>query len=119
MKKNLPLIPSQKIDLESDLYQEPFLKDYEKNHSYKQAFDFKTRMFGSLKSQRTSLVPLFKLLDKVAQVKQTVDDTVDMIKAVVAPERHKEFGPNPGWGEDDVPAIFRPLLAPPEVLLEK
>ena len=76
-------------------------------------------MFGSLKSQRTSLVPLFKLLDKVAEVKQMVDDTLDMSKAVFAPEGHKEFGPNPGWGEDDVPAIFRPLLAPPEVLLEK
>ena len=37
MKKYLTLIPSQKIDLESDLYQEPFLKEYKKNPSYKQA----------------------------------------------------------------------------------
>ena len=75
-------------------------------------------MFGSLKSQRTSLVLLFKLLDKVAEVKEMVDDTLDMSKAVVTPEGHKEFGPNPGWGEDNVPAIFRPLQASPEVLLE-
>merc|ERR1712237_309131 len=64
MKEYLTLIPSQKIELESDLYQEDFLKEHEKNPSYKQAFDFKTKMFGSLKSQRTSLVPLLKLLDK-------------------------------------------------------
>ena len=115
MKKYLTLIPSQKIDLESDLYQEPFLKEFEKNPLYKQAFDFKTKMFGSLKSQRTSLVLLFKLLDKVAEVKQMVDDTLDMSKAVVTPEGHSEVGPNPGWGEEDVPAIFRPLLSPPKV----
>ena len=50
MKKYLALIPSQRIDLESDLYHEPFLKEYKKNPSYKQAFDFKTKMFGSLRS---------------------------------------------------------------------
>ena len=88
MKKFLTLIPSQKVELESDLYQEDFLKEHEKNPSYKQAFDFKTKMFGSLKSQRTSLVLLFKLLDKVVQVKQTVDDTLDMSGAVVTPEDH-------------------------------
>ena len=53
MKKYLTLIPTQKIYLESDLYQEPFLKEFEKNPSYKQAFDFKTKMFRSLKFQRT------------------------------------------------------------------
>ena len=31
MKKILTLIPSQKIELESDLYQEDFLKEHEKN----------------------------------------------------------------------------------------
>ena len=69
MAKNLTLIPEQKIELESDLNQEAFLKDFEKNPSYKQAFDFKTKMFPSLKSQRTSLVPLFRLRNQVAQVK--------------------------------------------------
>ena len=48
-----------------------------------------------------------------------MDDTLDMSKAVVAPEGHPEVSPNPGWGEDDVPAIFRPLLSSPEVPLEK
>ena len=107
------------MELESHLYHEAFLKEHEKNPSYKQAFDFKTKMFGSLKSQRTSLVPLFRLLDRVVQVKQTVDDTLDMSGAVVTPEGHPEVGPNPGWGEDDVPAIFRPLLSSPEVPLEQ
>ena len=51
--------------------------DYEKNSSYKQAYDFKTKMFGSLKAQRTSLVILFKLLDRLVEVKQQVDDTLD------------------------------------------
>ena len=78
MKKYLTLVPNQKMELESDLYQEAFLKEHKKNPSYKQAFDFKTKMFSSLKSQRTSLVPLFRLLDSVAQVKQKVDDTLDM-----------------------------------------
>ena len=76
-------------------------------------------MFSSLKSQRTSLVPLYRLLDKVVQVKQTVDDTLDMSGAVVTPEGHPEAGPNPGWGEEDIPTIFRPLFSSPDMLLEQ
>ena len=66
MTKHLTLVPEQKMELESDLTQEAFLKDLEKNSSYKQASDFKTKMFTSMKSQRTSLVPLFRVSDSVA-----------------------------------------------------
>ena len=65
MNKHLTLIPEQRKELESDLTQETFLKDYEKNPSFKASFEFKTKMFTSIKSQRTSLVPLFRLIDKV------------------------------------------------------
>ena len=64
MKKYLTLVLDQRMNLESDLYLEPFLKEHEKNPSYKQAYDFKTKMFGSLKAQKTSLVPLFMRLDR-------------------------------------------------------
>ena len=112
MKKYLTLIPEQRQQLESDLYMEPFLKEHERNPSFKQAFDFKTKMFGSLKSQRTSLVLLFKLLDRLVEVKQQVDDTLDMSKAVIAPLGNADVAPNPGWGEDDVTAMFMSLLIP-------
>merc|ERR1712240_677876 len=102
MKKYLTLIPEQRRTLKSDLYLEPFLKEHKKNLSFKQAFDFKTKMFGSLKSQRTSLVSLFKLLDRLVEVKQQVDDTLNMSKAVVAPVGHSDVAPNPSWGEDNV-----------------
>ena len=46
-----------------------------------------------------------------------MDDTLDMSKAVVAPVSHPDVGPNPGWGEENVPAMFRPLLISPEVTL--
>ena len=46
-----------------------------------QAYDFKTKMFCSLKAQRNVLVLLFKLLDRLVEVKQKVDDTLDMGKA--------------------------------------
>ena len=95
MKKYLILVQDQRMNLESDLYLEPFLKEHEKNPSYKQAYDFKTKMFGSLKAQRTTLVPLFKLLDRLVEVKQKVDDTLDMSKAVIAPVCHPDVAPNP------------------------
>ena len=116
MAKNLTLIPEQKMELESDLTQEAFLKDFEKNPSYKQAFDFKTKMFAWMKSQRASLVPLFRLTDQVTQVKQHVDETLDICGAVVVPEGDPESG-HTGWGEEDVPTIFRPLLHSPQVPL--
>ena len=64
MIKYLTLVPDQKMNLESDLYLEPFLMGHKKNPSYKPVYDFKTKMFGSLKAQRTSLVPLFMQLDR-------------------------------------------------------
>ena len=68
MNKHITLVPEQRKDLESDLTQESFLKDFEKSPSYKASFEFKTKMFASMKSQRTSLVPLFRLTDSVTQV---------------------------------------------------
>ena len=60
MTKNLTLISEQKRELESDLVQESFLKDFEKVPGYKASFEFNKKMFASMRSQRTSLGPLFK-----------------------------------------------------------
>ena len=73
---------------------------------------------SKLLTLRMSLVPLFKLLDRLVEVKQQVDDTLDIVKAVVAPVSHPYMASNPGWGEDNVPAMFMPLVIHPEVLLE-
>ena len=59
MSKNLTLVPVQRKELESDLVQESFLKDYEKVPGYKASFEFKTKIFASMRFQRTSLVPLW------------------------------------------------------------
>ena len=101
MTKHLTLIPEQRKELESDLVQESFLKDYEKTPGYKASFEFKTKMFASMRSQRTSLVPLFKLTDFLAKVKQQVDETLDISVAVVVLDGDPEAS-FPGWGEEDV-----------------
>ena len=46
-----------------------------------------------------------------------MDDTLDMSKAITAPVGHLDVAPNPHWREDNVPAIFRPLLIHPKVTL--
>ena len=51
------------------------------------------------------------------EVKQKVDDSLEMSKAVVAPVGRLDVAHNPGWGEENVPAMFRPLLFSPEVTL--
>ena len=58
MNKHLTLVPEQRKELESDLVQESFLKDFEKTPGYKASFELKTKMFASMRSQITSLVPL-------------------------------------------------------------
>ena len=58
MNKHLTLIPEQRKELESDMTQGAFLKDYKKKPSFKAAFQFKAKMFTSMKSQRTSLYEL-------------------------------------------------------------
>ena len=65
MTKHLTLVPEQKMELKSDLTQEAFFKDFKKNPSFKQAFEFKTKIFASMKSQRTFFVPLFRLSHQV------------------------------------------------------
>ena len=69
-------------------------------------------MLDSIKSQRTSLILLFRLTDQITLVIQQVDETLDISGAVVVPEGNPEAG-HAGWGEEDVPAIFRPLLSSP------
>ena len=60
MVKHLTLVPNQKRELESDLTQDDFLKDYEKVPGYKASFEFKNKMFASMRSQRTAWIPPFK-----------------------------------------------------------
>ena len=74
-------------------------------------------MFASMKSQRTSLVPLFKLTDFVAKVKKHVDETLEISGAVVVPDDNPEDGFT-GWGEEDVPSVFKPLMVPPQVPIQ-
>ena len=38
---------------------------------------------------------------------------------LVTPVGHPDVGPNPGWGEENVLAMFRPLLSSPKVVLEQ
>ena len=65
-------------------------------------------MFASIMSQKTSLVPLFKLGDMVTRVKMQVDDTLDSSGAVVIPDDDPEAGYS-GWGEEAVSRVFKPL----------
>ena len=92
MNKHLTLVLEQRKELESDLVQENFLKDFEKNSGYKASFEFETKMFTSMRSQRTSLVPLFKFTDFVAKVKHQVDETLDISGAVVIPNENPKAG---------------------------
>ena len=48
-----------------------------------------------------------------------MDDTLDMSKAIVAWVGHQDVAPNPGWREDNVQAMFMPLLIQPEMSLEQ
>ena len=71
-------------------------------------------MFASMRAQRTSLVPLFKLGDVITKVKQEVDDTLDGCGAVVVPRQHLSEGFT-GWGQETVPALFKPLQCSPQI----
>ena len=117
MAKNLTLIPEQKMELESYLVQESFLRDYEKVPCYKASFEFKNKMFTSLRSQRTSLVPLFKLGDEVTRVKMQMDDTLDSCGAVVILDDNPDAGYS-SWRQEAVSAVFKPLQSPPQVNIQ-
>ena len=108
MAKNLSPVPDQKKELENDLLQESFLKDFENVPGYKASFEFKNKMFASMRSQRTALVPLFKLGDEITRVKRGMDDTLDSCGAAIVPRDSPEAGYS-GWGQETVSAVFRPL----------
>ena len=116
MLKYVTLVPEQMKELESDLMMESVLKVFEKIPGLKAMFELKTKMFESIRSQRRSFISLLKLLDKVAKVKECLDDTFEISWAVVVPDNDAE-AKHSGWGEEDVPAVFKPLLVPPRVNL--
>ena len=66
-----------------------------------------------MRSQRTSLVPLFRLGDVVTKVKMQVDDTLDGSGAVVIPDDNPEEV-HPGYGEEAVFAMIKLLQSPPQ-----
>ena len=82
--------------MESDLVQEIFLKDYEKVPGYKASFEFKNKMFASMRSQRTSLVLCLNLGDMVTRVKMQVDEILDSSGAVVVSDNNPHVG-FAGW----------------------
>ena len=47
-----------------------------------------------------------------------MDETFDISGAAVIPEGNPKVGYT-GWGEEDVPAIFKPLLTFPQVPLRR
>ena len=59
--------------MESDLKQDEFLKPFEKQASFKDAFDFRTKMNTRQKAQRAAMVPLFTIPDKSVKTKLSVD----------------------------------------------
>ena len=68
-------------------------------------------MFTSMRSQRTSLVPLFKLTDFVARVKECVDETLEISGAAVVPDDNPKAG-LASWGEEDVLSVFKIIDGP-------
>ena len=74
----------------------------------------KNKMFASIRSQRTSLIPLFKLRDAITRVEMQVDDTLDSSGAVVILDDCLEAG-HSSWGEEAVSAVFKPLQSPPQI----
>ena len=67
-----------------------------------------------MRSQRTSLVPVFKLEDRVNRVKMQVDDTFDSSGPVVVLDDDPEAGYS-GWIEEAVPAVLKQLWSPPQI----
>ena len=49
-------------------------------------FEFKIKMQALQRSMRTSLVPLFKLADKIHKIKVAVEDILDVWEAVGVPD---------------------------------
>ena len=71
-------------------------------------------MFPLLRSQRTSLISLYKLRDVVTRVKIKVDDTLDSSEAVFVLDDDPEAGYS-SWGEEAVSAVFKPLQSPTQI----
>ena len=67
--KHLKLFTKQRKELEADLEQEDFLKEYEKVPGFQTAFKFKRKIQASAKSLRTLMVPVFRLEDTIATIK--------------------------------------------------
>ena len=73
-------------------------------------------MYKILLSPAGGLLCTVRLILKYNSVR---DNTLNISKAVIAPVGHPDVASNPGWGEDDILAMFMPLLIHPKVSLEQ
>ena len=73
-----------------DLDQDEFLNEFENIPDYKPHYEFKSKMQASVRLERISLVPLFKLADEVMRVHIVVGDTLDRCQAEVVGEDHDD-----------------------------
>ena len=73
---------SQKTELEWNLFQADFLKDYKENKAFKQAFQFRRWLQASNNTLRTDLVP-FLNLSHGSEVFEVIS-TLDGCRVVVA-----------------------------------
>ena len=106
--KNLTLVLDQKKGIESNLQQEKLLKECGDMPSYMSHFEFKTRMQASLTFQRTSLVAVFVLADKVTEIMEDIEDIQEACDAAVIYDNHINATIS-GWGGEAVPHFLRPL----------
>ena len=71
-------------------------------------------MFLSMRSQKASLVPLFKLGEMVTRVKMQMDDILESSGAVILSDDNP-YARFAGWGEEAVSAIFKSLQSLPQI----
>ena len=75
-------------------------------------------MQALLKSKRTSLVPLFKLVDEVTRVRMEVTGTLEAYGAVFVGGDHAKSC-FLGWRQDTFPSMLRPLQSPPKFTVQQ
>ena len=77
----------------------------------------KYKIQAAKRLQSNSLVPLFKLRDLVAKVKLQVYHSLDVSRAVAVQDSDSEAC-HSSWEDEDIPALFKPLLNPLQVAIK-
>ena len=114
MTTSLKLPAAQELELNSNLREEAFFQDFEKQRAFQSQLEYKRKLLGLLKGIRTSMTPLFQFTDELESFKAKLKLFCGELGITLA-ELDGDAHLLKGIGPDPHPIVLPPIVTSPDI----